>query len=127
MPHYIQSMLHKYQHPAPKRAQHSPHLRNKPMYGIAIQFTTAPDITTPLETKDVKWMQQFVDTLLYYAQNVDTTMLMALGTISDQKTRATDHTAKLLSQLFNYFHTHPDASIHYHASNMILHIHSDAS
>ena len=31
MSNYISSMLHKYQHPPPKRAQHSPHPWNRPM------------------------------------------------------------------------------------------------
>jgi hypothetical protein len=31
------------------------------------------------------------------------------------------------NQLLDYLATHPDAAIRYHASNMILHIHSDAS
>jgi hypothetical protein len=30
------------------------------------------------------------------------------------------------NQLLDYLATHPDATIRYHASNMILHIHSDA-
>ena len=118
-------MLHKYQHH--KRAQNSTHSWHKPTYGVAIQLTTAPDTTTPLETKDVKRIQQVVRTLLHYAQAVDATMLVALGTIAAQQTRATNHTAKLLSQLLDYCHIHPDATIGYHASDMISHIHSDAS
>jgi hypothetical protein len=92
-----------------------------------VQLTTAPDTSTPLATADVKRMQQVIGTLLYYARAVDATLLVALGTIAAQQTRATVHTAKLLSQLLDYCHTHPDATIRYHASDMILHIHSDAS
>ena len=32
-----------------------------------------------------------------------------------------------MNQLLDYCHTHPDAKVRYHASDMILHIHSDAS
>jgi hypothetical protein len=39
----------------------------------------------------------------------------------DQKTQAATN------QLLDYLATHPDATIRYHASDMILHIHSDAS
>jgi hypothetical protein len=42
---------------------------------------------------------------LYYAREVDPTVLMQLNDIA----------------------THPDATIRYHASGMVLHIHSDAS
>jgi hypothetical protein len=34
---------------------------------------------------------------------------------------------EVATQLLNYAATHPDAQVTYHASNMILHIHSDAS
>jgi hypothetical protein len=32
-----------------------------------------------------------------------------------------------MNQMFDYLATHPDATIRYHASDMVLHIHSDAS
>ena len=34
---------------------------------------------------------------------------------------------KRVSQLLDYLATHPDAKIRYHASDMVLNIHSDAS
>ena len=54
MPNYISSMLHKYQHPPPKRAQHSPHPWNIPTYGATQQLTKAPDTTNPLALSEVK-------------------------------------------------------------------------
>jgi hypothetical protein len=41
--------------------------------------------------------------------------------------KATEKTQASTNQLLDYLATHPDAVIRYHASNMILHIHSDAS
>ena len=66
-------------------------------------------------------------TLLYYAQAVDATILVALGTITAQHSIATQTTSKCANHLLDYCHTHPDAKLRYHASDMILHIHSDAS
>ena len=66
-------------------------------------------------------------TLLYYARAVDATMLVALGTISSQQASATQTTSRYVTHLLDYCHTHPDAKVRYHASDMILHIHSDAS
>eukprot|EP00957_Ditylum_brightwellii_P189911 14457516-Ditylum_brightwellii.AAC.1 len=36
------------------------------------------------------------------------------------------NTAKAVTHLLNYCATHPNAIIRYHASGMVLHIHSDA-
>ena len=127
MPNYISSMLHKYQHPPPKRAQHSPHPWNRPTYGATQQLAKALDTTDPLELPEVKRIQKIVGTLLSYARAVDATMLVALGTIAAQQANATQATSKYLTSLLYYCHTHPDAKVRYHASDMILHIHSDAS
>ena len=64
-------------------------------------------------------------TLLYYARAVDATVLVALRTIAPQQ--ATQATSKYVTHLLYYCHTHPDAKVHYHASDMILNIHSDDS
>jgi hypothetical protein len=44
-----------------------------------------------------------------------------------EQTKATDKTKTAAGQLLDYLTTHPDAKIRFHASDMILHIHSDAS
>lgn len=54
-------------------------------------------------------------------------MLVALGTIAEQQAKGTEQTFDAITQLLNYATTHPNASIRYHASDMILHIDSDAS
>ena len=52
---------------------------------------------------------------------------MALNTIATQQEHATERTANLVEHLMNYCATFPDAVLTFHASDMILHIHSDAS
>jgi hypothetical protein len=54
-------------------------------------------------------------------------MLVALGTLASAQTKSTEATATAVTQLLNYCATHPDAILRYHASDMILHVHSDAS
>ena len=66
-------------------------------------------------------------TLLYYARAVDVTILVTLGTISSKQANATQTTSKCVNQLLDYCRTHPNAKLCYHASDMILHIHSDDS
>jgi hypothetical protein len=52
---------------------------------------------------------------------------MPLNDIATEQTKATEKTQAATNQMLDYLATHPDATIRYHASNMILHIHSDAS
>jgi hypothetical protein len=64
---------------------------------------------------------------LYYAQALEPTVLMPLNDIATEQTKATEKTQAATNQLLDYLATQPDATIRYHASDMILHIHSDAS
>jgi hypothetical protein len=52
---------------------------------------------------------------------------MPLDDIATEKTTAMEKTKSAAGQLLDYLSTHPDVKIRVHASNMILHIHSDAS
>jgi hypothetical protein len=58
---------------------------------------------------------------------VDLTVFMSLNDIATKQTKATEETQAAMNKLFDYLATHPDAAIRYHAYDMILHIHSDAS
>jgi hypothetical protein len=52
---------------------------------------------------------------------------MPLNDIATEHTKATEKTQAATNQMLDYLATHPDAIIRYHASDMVLHIHSDAS
>ena len=58
---------------------------------------------------------------------VDPTMLVALGDLSSQQVKATANTYDKFIWFLNYAVNHPEATIHYHSSGMILRVHSDAS
>eukprot|EP00957_Ditylum_brightwellii_P105260 8023753-Ditylum_brightwellii.AAC.1 len=66
-------------------------------------------------------------TLLYYSRAVDPTLAVALSTIASKQANATQETAEACHQLVNYVAMHPDATVHFLTSDMILTIHSDAS
>jgi hypothetical protein len=51
---------------------------------------------------------------------------MALSTIASEQLRGTGLTKTKTKQLLDYLATHPDATVRFHASDMILNIHSDA-
>jgi len=54
-------------------------------------------------------------------------MLVTLGTISTNQAKANTRTAHAVVKLLNYATTHPNATIRYHASDMVLYIYSDTS
>jgi hypothetical protein len=65
--------------------------------------------------------------VLYYARAVDPAVLMPLNAIVTEHTKATEKRQAATNQMLDYLATHPDTTIRYQASDMVLHIHSDAS
>jgi hypothetical protein len=47
-----------------------------------------------LDKKEIKAVQKNVGSILYYAQGVDMTVLMALSTIASEQTKGTERTMK---------------------------------
>jgi hypothetical protein len=80
-----------------------------------------------LSDKDVNKLQQPTGTLLYYARAVGPTLIIPISVLASEQSNATEVTADKVIKLLNYCNTHPETNIRYHASEMILHIHSDAS
>jgi hypothetical protein len=96
------------------------------VYGAKTQYATK-DETPPVTAKHCLAIQKVTVSVLYYARAVDPTVLMPLNEIATEQTKATEKTQAATNQLLDYLATHPDATIRYHASDMILHIHSDAA
>jgi predicted protein tyrosine phosphatase len=126
MPGYVSNVLRKFQHDAPKHPQHTPSWHITPIYGVKTQYATKYG-TPPITAQQCLTIQKVTGSVLYYARAVDPTVLMPLNDIATEQTKATAKTQAATNQLLDYLATHPDATIRYHASNMILHIHSDAS
>jgi hypothetical protein len=126
MPGYISNILSKFQHDAPKHPQHTPSRYVTPVYGAKTQYATK-DETPPLTSKQCLTIQKVTGSILYYARAVEPTVLMPLNDIATEQTKATEKIQAATNQLLDYLATHPDATIRYHSSYMILHIHSDAS
>jgi hypothetical protein len=72
-------------------------------------------------------IQKVIRSVLYYARAVDPNVLMPINDIALEQTKATEKMQATRNQLFDFLATHPDATTRYHASDMILHIHRDAS
>ena len=127
MPKYIETCLKKFAHPKPSSHQAQPHQWIPPKYGEKVQYAHEPAPSPSLSTRDTKRVQEIVGTLLYYARAVVPTMLPAINDIASQQSQPTQEMARHLCQLLDYAASNPDAIIQYHASGMVLHIHSDGS
>jgi hypothetical protein len=103
------------------------HVCNPPVYGANTQYSEETEDIVSLSPKEVNRLQQLGGTLLYYARAVDPTLIMPVNVLALERTRATSETVDKIIKLLNYCATHPDATLRYHASDMILNIHSDAS
>jgi hypothetical protein len=126
MPGYVERALQRFSHPKPTRPQDSPHPWTAPKFGAHQQFA-ATDSTPVLDAANTKRIQEVLGALLYYARAVDCTMLAAIGTLSGQQAQATKQTMIGITQSLNYCATHPEAVIEFRASNLCLHVESDAS
>jgi hypothetical protein len=126
MPGYVSNILSKFQHDLPKHPQHTPSRYITPVYGAKTQYATR-DETPPLTAQQCLTIQKVTGSVLFYARAVDPTVLMPLNDIATEQTKATEKTQAPKNQMLDYLATHQDATIRYHASGMVLHLHSDAS
>jgi hypothetical protein len=127
MPGYIKAALHKYQHAAPARPEHAPYTWNPPIYGAKTQFVKDETTSPALSDKDVNKLQQLTGTLLYYARAFDPTLITPINVLASEQSKAIEVASDKVIKLLNDCNTHPETKIRYHASDTILHIHSDAS
>jgi hypothetical protein len=126
MPGYVSNVLSQFQHDSPKHPQHTPSRYGTPVYGAKTQYVTR-DETPPLTTQQCLTIQKGTGSALYYARAFAPTVLMPLNDIATEQTKATEKTQAATNQMLDYLATHPDAKIRYRASDMVLHIHGDAS
>jgi hypothetical protein len=127
MPGYVRRQLAKYKHVVSSRPQHCPYSPEPKKYGSEAQSPLPIDTMQPLGDKEIKAVQKIVGSILYYARAVDMTVLMALSTIASEQTKGTECMMEKALQVLNYLATHPDATVCFCATGMVMNIHSDAS
>ena len=127
LPGYIKRQLEKYTHIIAAKPQHCLYTPEPKKYGSEAQAPLPPDTTRKLNKDEIKKVQRIIGGILYYARAVDMTVLMALSTIASEQTAGTEQTMAKALQVLDYLATHPDATVKFRASDMILNIHSDAS
>lgn len=127
MPGYIERALERFDHPKPKRPQDNPFKYLAPEYGAKTQYAIEADTSEELDEKGKKRIQEILGTLLYYGRAVDPTILVTISHLSTQQAKPTINTMTAVNQLLDYCSTHPNAVSRFHASDMVLHVESDAS
>ena len=69
---------------------------------------------------------QVTGTFIFYAREIDSTMLPALSAIALEQNKPTKNTMKLFKQLLDYDASQEDSIITFNASGMVLSINPDA-
>jgi hypothetical protein len=126
IPGYIKATLHKFQHPSPTRPENASYTWSPPVYGAKTQYIEEHKDIPLLPQKDVTHIQQLAGTLLYYVRAVDLALILPVNVLASEQNQATSATADKVIKLLKYCATHPEAKFQYHASDMIINIHSDA-
>ena len=126
MPGYVHKALDKFQY-EPKLPQYSPHEFVRPNYGHTIQFAKEPEKSPSTSPKQTKRVQAVAGTFLYYSRAIDPTMIVALNEIASVQSKPTYATIKKCERLMDYAATYPCAKLRYFATDMVLHVDSDAT
>ena len=127
MPGYVSKGLKRFEHDMTKRRQDQPHPHNKPNYGALVQYATATDESPTINSKKKKFIQQVLGTFMYYARDIDCTMLVTLIAIAADQARTLEATMAKARQFLDYAASQEDTVVTYKDSNMVLAVHSDTS
>ena len=110
-----------------KRPTYSPGGYVAPIYGSKAQQMVNLDDSAPLSPTQKKTIQEIIGAFLYYATVIDNTMLKKITELGSLQATATENVARKVDSFLQYAATYPVTKVTYHASDIILHTHSDAS
>jgi hypothetical protein len=104
--------------------EHVPLYRRGRLDGQALP----PDDTSPLlSPQRATRIQEITGVVLYYARVVDPTLLTACTKVASKQAHPTEKVEAAAERLLRYAAKRPEATLVFHASDMRLIIHSDAS
>jgi len=125
---YINNVQTRFNHPDPKKPEHSPHKHRPIQYGAKEQYANNEADTSPkLDAKGTKQVQGINGAFLYYTRAVDNKLLLTLNAIGVQQEAPMENTLTEVNKLLDYVATYPSNGATYCASNMTLAAHSNAS
>jgi hypothetical protein len=126
MPNYVQKALKQFQHTAGE-LQHAPYSIAPIQYGAKKQYTTQELKAPLLDNKAKHFIQQVCGKFLFISRAVESTRLCPISAIASQSSKPTEDKMQQTLQLLDYLATQEDAILSYHASNMVLAVHSNTS
>jgi hypothetical protein len=127
MPKYVPHMLAQFYPNLTIKGKHTPGVYVPPRMGKKSQEPTKEDASKPLGPQGVKRVQQIVGSGLYLARAIDATIVPAVGKVSSEQAQPTEQVLLDAERVLQYLSMYPNNQLVYKASDMILHIHSDAS
>jgi hypothetical protein len=83
--------------------------------------------STPVSPAEKTWIQQVVESLLFYARALDLSLLTAVCQLSSHQSTPTQHDLSSAHRLLNYVSSHPNPHKTIHPSSMALWACTDAS
>ena len=89
-------------------------------------MTEELDNSPPLSPARKTRIQRIIGTILYYVRAVDSSILPCLGTLGTAQSKPIENTGLIIYHLLSYLHTHPNTTMRYKASGMVMYIHNDA-
>ncbi len=104
-----------------------PYQNTPTQYGAKKQYTTQESEAPLLYDKAKRFIQQVCGKFLFLGRAADSTILCPIGAIALQSSKPTEDTMQQTLQLLDYLATQEDAVLSYHASDMVLAVHSNAS
>jgi hypothetical protein len=126
MPGYMQRAVTRFNTlgQADNPGEHVPLYRRGRLDGQALP----PDDTSPLlSPQRAKRIQEITGVVLYYARAVDPTLLTACAKVASKQAHPTEKVEAAAERLLRYAAKRPEATLVFHASDMRLITHSDAS
>jgi len=123
---YVEQALHKAQHKKPSKPQDAPSKAIPIQYGAKVQKTQT-DTTPTLSADGIKAIQEVVGMFSWYSRAADPTMAKTLSSIAARQSKATTKVKEEVKQFLDYCASHPNATVRFIASDMVLTLHSDAS
>jgi hypothetical protein len=127
MPGYIKGALQRFNHPAQAYPEQSSQPLERPDYGAKLQLTPVIDPSEPITPEEKLGLQEVLETPLYYARVIDSTLRPALSDLSTEQAYGTKKTLFKFNQPLNYCHINPEATVRFFKSNMQLTNESNAS
>ena len=92
MPKYKSKVLQRLSHTKPQKIQHSLYQILPKKYRKVDNDRILDTISPNLEEPEVKWVQQVVNSTLYYARAINLTVLLAFILIANKQSNATEAT-----------------------------------